>query len=365
MTPVEEIGKFKQFYKKYEHRLSSLAFLVGFILDNILLKRVDHWITNTAFSAYILIAAISIIVINGHQAGRFKGPGIQGLIGWLPPLIQFLFGGLMSGFIVFYSRSASLVENWPFIVFLVTLVIGNEIFRRRYSRLTFQLAIFFVTSFSYFIFLVPVIMGGMGARIFIISGIVSFLVFGIMLGIMRWIAPIQFRQNRLILFLTIVAIYALFNFAYFADIIPPVPLSLKELGVYHVVSPTISGNYLVSFEPSKWYPIKEVSNVYHRKGIEGVYVFSSVFAPTKLTAPIVHRWLYFDPKKNDWVDSFTLRFPITGGRDNGYRGYSTKSNITPGKWRVDVLTGRGQLIGRITFDVIQSTSTPELITAIR
>ena len=40
-----------------------------------------------------------------------------------------------------------------------------------------------------------------------------------------------------------------------------------------------------------------------------------------------------------------------GGRDGGYRGYSIKNDVTAGKWRVNVKTGDGKLIGRVGFTV--------------
>ncbi|MNT64341.1 hypothetical protein D3C72_2022330 [compost metagenome] len=44
---------------------------------------------------------------------------------------------------------------------------------------------------------------------------------------------------------------------------------------------------------------------------------------------------------------------ITGGRKNGYRGFSTKANYTAGEWRISVETTDGREIGRIYFEVIK------------
>jgi hypothetical protein len=54
-----------------------------------------------------------------------------------------------------------------------------------------------------------------------------------------------------------------------------------------------------------------------------------------------------------------VSFPINGGRAEGYRGF-TVAVVTPGKWRCDVETSGGLLIGRISFDVVDSSSTPSL-----
>jgi len=67
----------------------------------------------------------------------------------------------------------------------------------------------------------------------------------------------------------------------------------------------------------------------------------------------VHRWRRYDPKSGHWLTVSTVAFAINGGRDGGYRGYTIKHNPQPGDWRVDIDTGEGHLIGRISFKVEQ------------
>lgn len=38
-------------------------------------------------------------------------------------------------------------------------------------------------------------------------------------------------------------------------------------------------------------------------------------------------------------------------RNEGFRGFTKKENIFPGKWRVDIKTERDQVVGRVRFDV--------------
>jgi hypothetical protein len=46
-----------------------------------------------------------------------------------------------------------------------------------------------------------------------------------------------------------------------------------------------------------------------------------------------------------------VRFSIMGGREGGYRGYSVKSTPRAGRWRVNIETPDGLLIGRVPFVV--------------
>ncbi|MFZ2763757.1 MAG: DUF2914 domain-containing protein, partial [Minisyncoccia bacterium] len=60
------------------------------------------------------------------------------------------------------------------------------------------------------------------------------------------------------------------------------------------------------------------------------------------------------------VSSTKTTFSITGGREKGYRVFSVKESLFAGKWRVDVTTQRGQIIGRVRFDV-EITDIPRVL----
>ena len=86
-----------------------------------------------------------------------------------------------------------------------------------------------------------------------------------------------------------------------------------------------------------------------------------MFAPTDFGTEIVHLWQYFDNNNKKWINSSRIKFPIVGGALRGYRGYSFKTNVTPGAWRVDVATLRGQVIGRVNFKVETVKNEPPLV----
>jgi hypothetical protein len=66
-----------------------------------------------------------------------------------------------------------------------------------------------------------------------------------------------------------------------------------------------------------------------------------------------------------WKVSDRIAFEISGGREGGYRGYTRKQTITPGKWRVEVETDRGQILGTIDFTVISRPNPhPDMITRV-
>jgi len=161
------------------------------------------------------------------------------------------------------------------------------------------------------------------------------------------------------------AIFASFNFLYFANIIPPIPLSLKDVGIYHSVVRFENGDYQVKYEPGTWWqPFKDSDRVFHPTPGGNVFCFAQVFAPTRLDTDIVHRWYYKDPEAG-WVERFELAYPIVGGRGDGYRGYTLMRNFQDGTWRCSVETERGQVLGREQFKIDSTEPVDELVTDVR
>lgn len=79
----------------------------------------------------------------------------------------------------------------------------------------------------------------------------------------------------------------------------------------------------------------------------------------------MHHWQYYDEAKGEWVSRDRLAFSITGGNRTGYRGYSFKARAEAGKWRVDVETERGQVLGRISFRILPAEGILELKTVVK
>ena len=80
----------------------------------------------------------------------------------------------------------------------------------------------------------------------------------------------------------------------------------------------------------------------------GLYSFSAVKAPRGLNEKIFHVWVH----NRKEVDRIAL--DISGGRKEGYRAWSHKTNFpanAAGKWVVKVVTESGQLIGQRRFEV--------------
>lgn len=346
-----------------EMHATSLAFLFGFVWDNLTLSRVDAFYDNLVLFSYLIIAAGSIFLINIASQGR-----LTKLSRWLPPLAQFAFGGLFSSYIVYFSRTGVWWQSWPFLLMLVALVVGNELFKTRYQSFIFQTSILFVAVFSFLIFYLPVLTGMMGTIMFMLSGLLAAALTGGYVYAVYKTAPVRATQAARPLMGIVGGIFVTFHLLYFINAIPPLPLSLTDVGVYHSVE-KVSGGYAVTFEPKEeaWWRklIPFAHHTIHVLPGEPVYAFTSVFAPTRLSTPIYHKWERYDERNGEWQFMGRIGFPISGGRNEGYRGYSYKDVPPPGDWRLSVETERGALIGRIRFTIALEADAPELQTDIR
>ncbi|MCR4330709.1 MAG: DUF2914 domain-containing protein [Patescibacteria group bacterium] len=357
--------KLQQFYLKYERHITTVAFVVGFVVDNLTLTRVDLLFDNLVLFSYLLVATASILFFN--MTSVTTTTGFFGSVRSLVPLtMQFAFGGLFSGFFIFYTQSASLAASWPFLLLLLLLLIGNEALKKRYSRFVFQMSMLFFVLFSYLIFFFPILLHEISARVFILSGVASLFAIVALIGLLLRVMPAREQEWKKALTVSIGGIFLFVNIFYFANIIPPIPLSLKEAGVYHSVTRTEDNAYMVSYEQNKW-PLffGKTSATFHKNPGESVYFYSAVFAPTDLDTNIFHSWQYYDESIGEWREMSRIGFPIIGGRDGGYRGYSMKTSVVPGDWRVQVETARGQILGRVKFIIVESQTSSPLKTEMR
>lgn len=348
---VEELA---QWYMRY---ISPISLVAALLLDYfVLLRRVDLWTGNLLLLFYLSLAASCITILNLIETGRLKNPWLIKITPLIPVVAQFAFGGLFTAYFSLYSRSAAVELTWIFIAILAILLVGNERFVRFYMRFTFQVSMFFAVLFSFLIFFLPVVFKQIGPYMFVVSGIVSLLLITAFFHLLAYLVPERAKAARTNVARAIAIIFLTFNLFYFSGVIPPLPLALKEGGVYHRVVREGS-DYRLSYEPLRWYEAYlRYNTVYHRAPGEPVYVFSAVFAPSGLSTTIFHEWQHYDEAADEWRTDETIPFEIVGGREGGYRGYSIKTEPSPGKWRLNVLTRYGHVIGRVSFSVVATSS---------
>lgn len=353
------IEKIKNFIEKNSKYIPPIAIFGGFIVDSLTLGRIDKPFGQILLGSYLIILSILIILINLIDAKEIKKLFIKKSRPYIEFVILFLFGNVFSGFTLFYFQSAGSLSNWIFVILMFGFLISTEYFKRHYTRMFLQISIFYFAVFSYLIFLVPILTKKIGTLIFLISGVISLIIFYFYLFVFKKILGEKFENAKSGIFKGVIIVFVLINSLYFLNMIPPVPLSLKEIDVFHYIERS-GNNYKVLDEKKSFWSFLGLRENVHIKSGDSLYLFSSVFAPAKLDTEIIHNWQYRD-EKGRWIPSSKISFPITGGRDGGYRGFSIRNNLASGIWRVDVKTKKGQIIGRKVFKIIFIDNDQKLI----
>jgi len=353
--------------------LPAFFFFAGVAYDSFTLTRIDRLLDNLILLLYLAVLGVLVILTGRFQLGLVPPP--PAITSWntlsliyraqphLTKGLQFLLGGLFSAYAIFYSQSTSFSTTAIFLGIIVAFLIGNEFLQTRYSSLKMLVSLFALVTLSFFTFFLPVLTGWMNSVVFVtgvlITGIIVWKVVRLTLqGLpnvsLRTAFTISFPAFGLVVLCTVL---------YFMNWIPPIPLSLKFGGIYHQIE-KIHSEYVLTYEKGPWYAIWKQSN--DRVGIEDpVYCFTSVFAPITLHTTIYHHWQWRPfHKAESFMTTDRIPITITGGRETGYRLYTTKHRVQPGEWRVNVETEDGRILGRMTFVAEENFSPEHAITTI-
>lgn len=366
-----DLTGFKSFYTKYERFLIPAALVLGLLPDIFFFAFVSFDVTIVTLAFYLGLAGLSIVIINiyeeGLRRGKMHGKFFSFFRIMAPLVLHFTFGALFSSFVLFYSFSGSLFASWPFITTLAFLVVANEIFNKYNTRPDIHLSVFFFALFSFLNLAVPYLIRDLGPLIFIGTGVFSLLLVGFFIWILSVNLP-RVYEARNILIPSVLGLFIAMHVFYFTNLIPPIPLSLRDIGIYYYAEKIGNEYRLTTREMGLVEGIVQSIPIFGARmpiyQTSGAYVFSSVFAPPGMSIGILHEWQFDDPNAG-WVTRSTVPFTIAGGRVEGFRGFSKVSNIEPGKWRVNVKTSRGQIIGRHYFKVIQADTPPTFVIEIK
>ena len=333
-------------------------FLAGVTYDTLTLSRIDRLFDNLILLLYLSILGALVVLTGRIQFGMIpeipheRGWSMLHFIQWARPhftkALQFLLGGLFSAYTIFYFQSSSLTTTSVFLGIIILLLIANEWFRHRLSSLKLLVCLYTMVVFSFFTFFLPVLTGWMNTWVFLLGALLSV---GVIWKIVKLVfegIPVQTPWEPMWTFLPALGLIVTLCGLYFLNWIPPVPLSLKHGGMYQHVE-KFQNAYHLTYLKGAWYQVFQQSND-EVPSDKPVYCFTSVFAPATLETTVYHHWQH---RSSDTIENFstTDRIPISisGGREGGYRSYTSKQHLDEGEWRVDVETEDGRIIGRINF----------------
>ena len=269
------------------------------------------------------------------------------------PLVHFLMGALLNLYAIFYFKSSSLLVSFGFLGLLVVVLLANEFRRVKSLGLPFKFALLSLCFLSFAAYLLPVLIGSIGLTTFLASMLVG----SVPLAAAAWrVPPEKFALARRQILVPLGCVVIGFLTFYLFRLIPPVPLSIPFIGVYHQVEKTEAG-YRLSHERPAWRIWHNGDQNFSAQPGDKVYVFFRVFSPARFADQVQVRWHWKDPARG-WTLQDTIPIRIVGGREQGFRGYGVKSNYQPGEWKVLVETTDGREIGRVYFDLVAVAEVP-------
>jgi len=363
-TAYRRLQAFRQ-----RHAMAEIAvfFAAGFLFDVLTLSRIDDVATLVQQGLYLVLLAVLMIMDLRYRAGLASPPL------WLAPAwrfsedaIHFVFGSLLSSFTLFYLKSSSGFASLLFMSVLGALLVANELPRVREWGPVVRFALLSLCVTSYGALLLPVVLGYIRWWMFVAAVVLACAAIGLCVRVLsRWTGDAPSVQRRVAA--PALGAQALLVVAYFAGAIPPVPLSVQFIGIYHEVvppgaqpaseggDPRAGRTYELRHERPWWKVWHHGDQEFAARPGDIVYCFARVFAPRGFRDAIYVRWSW-QGREGGWLDQGRAQLGILGGRGDGFRTFATKKNYQPGRWRVEIETDDGRDIGIIYFDLVNDLS---------
>ena len=354
------LERLKLYYGRNEGRVAAAFFIAGFIFDMLTVGRVDSWATigqQAVYLAVITTALLQMLVEHGEPP---RQPPAFVLTRWYyeyrNALVHFLMGALLNLYAIFYFKSSSLLVSFGFLGFLVILLLANEFRRVQSLGLSFKFALLALCFLSFSAYLLPVLVGSISLPLFLASMLIGCVPLAAGAWRVGRVVPAKAALVRRQILVPLGCVLIGFLTFYFFRLIPPVPLSIPFIGVYHHVE-RAGDSYRLTHERPVWrFWHNGDQNFYAQPG-DKVYVFFRIFSPARFSDQVQMRWQWKDPARG-WVTHDTIPIRIVGGREQGFRGYGVKSNYQPGDWKVQVETLDGREIGRVYFELAVVPESP-------
>jgi len=348
------LARLRSFRAKHHRLEAALFFTAGFCFDLLLLERIDSVPMLIHQGSYLVLLS-ALLAVDHHYSRAGPVAGFWGkLLHFRTEMIHFLFGTLLNAFLVFYFKASSGLFALAFMLALGVLVLANETaqFRRIGPPMRVALHGFAVTS--YLAYLLPVLAGFLSPWLFAVAACTSAAVtYALWRLYRRWTPDPGWTFWRAVA--PSLAVQGLLLSLYFLHVVPPVPLSLKLIGIYHQAQREGDRVRVAHLRP--WWKVWEHGDqTFLARPGDRVFCFARIFAPRKFRDGVKVRWAY-QQSGGGWVRTDAIPLTIAGGAESGWRGIAYKRNFAPGDWKVEIETVDEREVGSIRFTVVEDPGT--------
>lgn len=346
--------KLRRFYEANEEQLAIGFFVGGFLFDLVTLDRIDSWVTIGQQIFYLLVIQAALLQMFFEVGQPPRDLSKKWLLNrwyfeYRMAIIHFFFGNLLNLYTIFFFKSSSLIVSFFFMLALIAILIANESSRFKGMDLSFKFGLLSLCYLAFFSYVVPIFAGSINVLVFLFSTMVGSLP---LVSVGWWIQtyrPNLFESAKSQVLVPMGLVLVSFLTLYFLRLIPPVPLSIPFIGVYHSVEKTPEG-FKLGHEKPWWKFWQNGDQEFLAQRADKIYVAFRIFSPARFSDQVLMRW-YWKDNRQGWILQDTIPIKISGGRDEGFRGYGVKSNYQPGEWRVQIETTDSREIGRVYFDL--------------
>jgi hypothetical protein len=351
-------GKVLQYYQKHETRFHIGFFLAGFCFDVVMAGEIDDLFMLGQQFVYLFLIGLILTLEHLVESGSLQITRLQKMWQYRSLFLHFALGTILNLYSIFFLKSSSVFNSMIFVIVLLALIIANELPRVQKSGVNVKWALWVLCLFAFFTVIYPLILGFVGWLPFLLAAVstvgILYLHFRVMMKRQK-----NFRDLSRAFLEPGLAVVSVFVGLYFLRLIPPVPLSVHNMGVYHQLDKR-DGKFILSHENPWWKLWQSGDQVFKARSGDQIFFFAQIFSPARFSDEVIIHWLYKDPRAG-WMTSDQVRMKITGGRENGFRGYSVKKNYSEGQWRVQVETTDGREIGRLYVQVEKDEGTEQRV----
>ncbi len=357
MAPEQIKDKALKFYSQNETKVDLGFFLGGFVFDVFTLSSIDDSfgiIQQTLYLSILLCLFGSEFLIESKVLTIPKS--LEKMWDSRSFITHFLLGSLLSIYSLFFLKSASAFVGILFVVVLMLVMVLNELKFVQSRGVDTKFALFILALLCFMTTLSPVVFGYIGFFPFFCALILTA---GIVAGfwhLLKKKVSVDANLEKRILAPSALVLGLFFVF-YVLGWIPPVPLAVEEIGVYHRIE-KVDGNYKLFHERAWWKFWQNADEDFSSQPNDRVFVFARIYSPARFSDQVILHWQLFDTNQG-WMTSDKIPMSISGGREGGYRGHAFKSNYVEGDWRVLVETNDGREIGRVKFNITKVAASSE------
>lgn len=342
-------NKLIEWYDKNEKQADLGFFIGGFIFDVLTLSDIDDTFSLAQQLVYLFITAYILYFEFLVKYDLAKVPRwLEKIWTYHRPFFHFFLGSLLSVYSLFFLKSSSFFSSLIFVLVLVAIMIGNELKAVQEREVNVKVSLHILCLFCFFSIIFPLILGFVG----FIPFALSLIAVGGLIGGIYYHAKKKMPTLQTLIPQFLVPGYSVLGFilvCYLFGWIPPVPLSIQSMGIYHQIG-KIGSQYVLHHEKPGWKFWQSGDQDFLAQPGDKVYFFARIYSPAKFSDSVYLHWYFKDPRQG-WITTDRVPMTIVGGRREGFRGYSVKQNYSPGAWRVSVETTDKREISRLYFDI--------------